>query len=346
MNLMNLLNDCFRSNTSWKFSIIQESNWEWVHIDISFSEGIWNINTSPNWNSWELANLLWASDLLQSPSENDLLNWILDSHPPHRVRGIAPDTNMVIPGIVTNFLKRLPENPHDSNPVLILFARSIQYELHTMRPFTYSKKMIFENESFWLNLFKELPLVARLWNIPPSKGISGLSGIQSRRGRTGLKGTYEIDQLRYWAPVIVVKPAHILHSTRILDETRFLNAVHDSLIRYEIDFIGQNTSLPILFLSNDKDQCKSAEHEGLEALNIRKPFITENVDEIAASSINLERIRALLLSLLRFSPAVRLSSNQGEYFLAWTWRGRHIDDVSDHKIRVVTPEGTIEVITP
>ncbi len=132
----------------------------------------------------------------------------------------------------------------------------------------------------------------------------------------------------------------------MLEETPFLNAVHDCLIRYEIDFIRQNTNLPISFISNDKDQCKSALQEGIDAIHIKKPNHTPGIETRAAENLDMERIRTLLFSLLTHSAAVRLTSQKGEYFLSWTWWGRSMDDISEHKIRIIDPTGKLLVVDP
>ncbi len=345
--LINLLNECFSENPCWKFHVIQESSWEWVDLQICYDKTRKEICSSPNWNKNDLAHLYWEADLISSESENELEEWVRKETLPHRVKGIAPDTNLIIPGFLTTFLKKLAVSPHDIVPVLVLFARSIQYEIHSMRPFTYSSRLPSDVENFFEHAVQTWPLLAELWNFKLGKFPSAhIAGLSNERGRLGLKGTYEVDVLHKWAPVIIVKPGHILHSPKVLEQTPFLNAVHDSLIRYEVDFIRQNTSLPILFITNDKDQCKSAIQEGIEALHVKKPGFGVGIEKIVSENLDLERIRSFLLGLLAYSAAVRLTSQTGEYYLSWTWRGRRMEDVSEHKIRFVDSEGNIQVLSP
>lgn len=344
--LMDLVNRCFEDSSFWQIHALQEKNAQWVDLQINYDSTQKSIRSSNNWDRAELSQIYWEAGLIQSRSDNPLQKWIAQIAPFQKVRALAPDTNLLILRYTSNFLRRYISSSRNA-PVLILFARSIQYELHTMVGSKYSMRMNEQIEEVITQSLKDWPHLQIVWRFRNTDAIKPqIAGLSDKRGRIGLRGVFEVESLHKWAPVIVVKPPHILHSPKVLESSQFLNAVHDSLIRYEIDFVGQNTSLPILFLSNDKDQCKSAEQEGLETLHVQRPFIKDNVDSLAARNINLERIRALLLSLLGFSPGVRLSSNQGEYYLAWTWRGRHIDDISDHKIRVVDPKGNIETITP
>ncbi|MFX1284737.1 MAG: hypothetical protein ACFFB5_13845 [Promethearchaeota archaeon] len=345
--LINLLNECFSENPCWKFHVIQESSWEWVDLQICYDKTRKEICSSPNWNKNDLAHLYWEADLIFSESENELEEWVRRETLPHRVKGIAPDTNLIIPGFLTKFLKRLAVSPHDIVPVLVLFARSIQYEIHSMRPFTYSSRLPSDVENFFEQAVQTWPLLADLWNSRFGKYTPDLmTSLSNERGRLGLKGTYEVDALHKWAPVIIVKPSHVLHSPKVLEQSPFLNAVHDSLIRYEVDFIRQNTSLPILFITNDKDQCKSAIQEGIEAIHIKKPGYKSRIEKEVSKQLDLERIRSLLLSLLAYSAVVRLTSQSGEYYLSWTWRGRRMEDVSEHKIRLVDSERKIHSLDP
>ncbi|MFX0125554.1 MAG: hypothetical protein ACFFAE_18170 [Candidatus Hodarchaeota archaeon] len=345
--LINLLNECFSENPCWKFHVIQESSWEWVDLQICYDRTRKEIRSSYNWNKNDLAHLYWEADLISSESENELEEWVRKETFPHRVKGIAPDTNLIIPGFLTKFLKKLTISPHDIVPVLVLFARSIQYEIHNMRPFTYSSRLPSDAENFFEQAVQTWPLLTELWNFKLGKySPAHITRLSNERGRLGLKGTYEVDALHKWAPVIIVKPSHILHSPKVLEQNPFLNAVHDSLIRYEVDFIRQNTSLPILFITNDKDQCKSAIQEGVKALHIRKPGYEGSIEKIARNNLDLERIRTLLLSLLAYSPAVRLTSQTGKYYLSWTWCGRNMDDVHEHRIRMVDSTGMTQILNP
>lgn len=344
--LMNLINELFSQHSCWKFHIIQESSWEWVDLQICYDDVQKRIQTSVNWKKDELANLYWESGLISSESENAIEEWIRKKGHLHKVKGIAPDTNLIIPGFITTFLKRIIGSPHDIVPVLVLFARSIQYELHTMRVFSYSR-ISSVIEDFFQESIKKWPSLIKLWNFSEFKPLeSQIKRLHNERGRLGMKGTYEVDELHRWAPVIIIKPSHVLHSPRVLEESPFLNAVHDSLIRYEVDFIHQNTSLPILFLSNDKDQCKAATQEGIETLHVKKPKYNSAIETNIHQNIDLERIRLLILSLLTNSPVVRITSQKGDYFLSWTWKGRSMDDITNHKIRVIDDQKNIRIIDP
>ena len=68
--LINLLNDCFRQNSRWKFHVIQESNWKWVNIQIEYGNSEKTINSSPNWDKNELVRLYWEAGLIPSESES------------------------------------------------------------------------------------------------------------------------------------------------------------------------------------------------------------------------------------------------------------------------------------
>ncbi len=216
-----------------------------------------------------------------------------------------------------------------------------------MKKLTYSRRLSHEAEDFFAKAIKNWPILSNLWNFKSTKPIlSQVEGLSDVRGRMGLKGSFEVDTLHKWAPVIIVKPSHLLHSSKVLEQTPFLNAVHDSLIRYEVDFISQNTTLPILFITNDKDQCKAALQEGIEALHIKKPTYAPAIDRKAVENLDIERIRSLILSLLCHSSVLRMTSQAGEYYLSWTWWGRSMDDISEHKIRLVDSQGNVQFLFP
>lgn len=346
--LMDLINTCFSQTSCLKFHVIQESNWEWVNIQICYDSSQKQLKASSNWKRNDLAHLYWEAGLITSESEQPLEDWIRKEGLSQRVRGIAPDTNLLIPGFVSSFLRKIPQGAHEIVPVLVLFARSIQYELHTMRAFTYSRKRFptKAEECFKAALNTWEPM-KELWNIRnPNQLTDRISQLSNARGRLGIKGTYEVDTLQQWAPVIIIKPPHVLHSPKVLEDTPFLNAVHDSLIRYEIDFLHQNTSLPILFITNDKDQCKAAQQEGMKALYIEKPHYSRDIELIASQNLNSERIKVLILSLLTYSPVVRITFKENTYFLSWTWCGRQMNDLADHKIRVVDSSNNVMILTP
>ncbi|MFX0075509.1 MAG: hypothetical protein ACFE96_08710 [Candidatus Hermodarchaeota archaeon] len=343
---MNFINECFRQHSCWKFHALQESSWEWVTLTICYEDDRWTVSSSPNWDKSELISLYWASDLLRSPSESELSEWLMQQHKNQRVKGLAPDTNLIIPGFMTNYLKRLAESPHDIIPVLVLIARSINFELHSMAPFKYGKVLSEEAEINLLDSLNKWPPIREVWNLRSQNLIGQIRSLNDGRGRMGMKGNYEVDLLHSWAPVILVKPPHIYHSPKVLEDTPFLNAIHDSLIRYEIDFLRQNTSLPTLFLSNDRDQCKSATQEGLEVLHIQRPQYTSDINTIASSYLNTERIKQLILGLLVLSPCLRLTSSIGAYFLSWTWLGRSMDDVDQHRVRIIDFQGESLFVKP
>ena len=344
--LMDLVNKCFETSSTWRIHALQEKSCQWADFQIKYDGSEKSIHSSNNWDRNDLAMIYWEAGLITSPSDQELQDWIIQVNNTPKVKALAPDTNLLIRGYTSNFLKRYISSPRNI-PVLITIARSIQIELHTMRGFKYSRKM---NEALEIAIAQSLgkwPLLQDAWKFNSKNDMkTQIAGLLDHRGRIGVRGSFELDSLHKWAPVIVVKPSHILHSPKIVESTTFLNAIHDSLIRYEIDFLKQNTSLPILLISNDKDQCKSAEQEGLNVLHIAQPIFESNTDSHASLKLSLERIRSLLLSLLGFSPAVRLTSNEGEYYLAWTWRGRQMDDITYHKIRLVKRDKQVEIITP
>ncbi|MHA1169285.1 MAG: hypothetical protein ACTSRU_15770 [Candidatus Hodarchaeales archaeon] len=334
--LIDLVNHCFKTDTSWKFHVIQEKTCEWVNLRIDYSTSNKSIESSNNWNNADLVNLYWEGNLISSDSDEEIRQWIYSKKEINKVKGIAPDTNLIIPGYLKTFLRQLPPNPYDLIPVIVLFARSIQYELHTMRPFTYRERISSKLIDFYETSIDKWPELGKLWRFSSNKPVEEqLTYLSSERGRLGLKGTFEVDALHKSAPVIIVKPEHILHSPKVLEQTPFLNAVHDSLIRYEIDFIRQNTTLQVLFITNDKDQCKSANQEGINALHVKRPKYRHSIDGEASENINADRIRSIILGLLTRSAAVRITSKSGSFYLSWTWKGRSMDDITDHRIRLV-----------
>lgn len=344
--LMDLLNQCYTQSSCWKFHVLQESTWEWVDLQICYDNSKFNLKSSNNWNKNDLVNLYWEAGLISDSSEADLEEWIRKESLIQRVRGIAPDTNLIIPGFVSTFLKSLPQGGHDIIPVLVLFARSIQYEIHTMREYTYSR-VSSRAETCFSEALHNWPLLEKLWNTKKTSSVAQqLSDLSNKRGRLGIKGSYEVDALHKWAPVIIIKPTHILHSPKVLEDTPFLNAVHDSLIRYEVDFVSQNTSLPIMFITNDKDQCKAAQQEGIKSLYIQRPRYSPSLDSECGKKLSLEHIRRLILGLLTYSSAIRMTSQSGEYYLSWTWRGRKITDITDHRIRLVDSKAQSQILIP
>jgi len=344
--LIEFINQCFQKSSVWTIHAINEKNLKWFSFTITFHPSSeFELECPSNIPYNTLSEILWCSDLLQSPSEESLDRWLDSTDPFNTVKALAPDTNLIIRRFFPNYLGRKRKNPYESLSLLIILSRSINFELHTMRPFKYGRPSISSNvisfNSNLLEFFKQTidnwPALGLLWNIREDRGLSSqLRQLNNIRGRIGLRGTFEIDSLRKWAPVLVVKPIHILHSPKVIEDTYFLNAIHDSLIRYEVDFFHQNISIPLLFLSNDKDQCKAAQQEGLDAIHIQQPSSNNIQSNTLNQKLNSSTIYKLILELLTRSPALRLTSiDNHHHLLSWTWRGKSMEDISQQRIRVI-----------
>jgi hypothetical protein len=303
-------------------------------------------------NHREFTNILFRTGLLPSKNEVEIKTAIrkrLESQEKSRVFGIAIDTNILLSRYVPSFFRR---NFLDSTtkPIIIV-PRAICHELHYKEGMEYKKhrhcytniKDFFATQTFDLknNLSQLLFGNTRLNYFDRNWGRLSMF-----HGRLGQKGLHELRQLlQSDFPVILSKPEHLYYSPSLQEEASVADAIFDSLIRYEIDFLGKNTNVELLFLTADKDQSSSANLEGIPTIYVEMPTRWHSSMNQQYLTLRNEEITTLLFELMVYSPYISITiGNEPSRFYSAIWHGKTPQDQEDGIVQKFVANQTTEKI--
>ena len=129
----------------------------------------------------------------------------------------------------------------------------------------------------------------------------------------------EIRRLQEKYPVILSKPAHLYYSEKIQTNGKFVDAIFDSLIRYEADYISKNSNARVVFLTADKHQHQSAQSEGMESLYIKHPASGQVTANIGSECFKISYVEHLIEELLVFSPYLKIEAENERAYVSSVW---------------------------
>lgn len=358
VNLIILLNKLVEASPTHTLMIegIDEYNSNTFSIEIILKDGTKEVKMN-GIDRLDFASLLWAAGMLPTKNHQDLsttINSFLREQG-NRPRALALDTNLVYSRFMHNFIEISIDQPFQSIPFMIIVGRGTNDEMHYKTSLTYKSLEAYNKRMYdqFCNLLLRDPEVSMLLvhEHDTQKASHRLRGVSSREGRRGLKGLLYFRKLQKNYHVIVSKPAHLYYANHMigkpdLDLRRLKNlsrgddvlkilknivveypdAVYDSIIRHEVEFISDNTNLEIMFLTADKNNDESSETEGLRHSYVQQPTYWPKVNDIGPKVINVSHVERLIVELLTFSPYIKISSksasSEPSRYLAYTWTGK------------------------
>lgn len=348
---MSYLSDFYPEEAGWEIQGYNENSLSWDEFSLLYHPDLktYCFDVDPRGRKKELLDAAWDAGILQSPEDTTVKDWLEEKK--RKITAplaLACDTNLVLRGYIRNLVSSTQTSGYFSEMVLVLLTRTIMNEFHSM---TFSKFAGGRWKRFRTEFTREMRDDSSLASVL-LPGVGGrdynskLTSIHTERGRRGLKGQLEINNLykELQNKVLLVKPSHMIRApipSAILDmeginggeqvrdaleeiilriSRQGLNDLMDSIIREEIDFFRTQTNAQVLFLTMDKQQDNSSDLEQLDHLLVKRP--TVNWSAIPKGAINQRKLTSLLVSLLWKYPVLKIIKNQECRYFALSWLGR------------------------
>lgn len=253
---------------------------------------------------------------------------------------------MVIARFYPNYVRNNgPEFLGHVTPILVI-PGAVDHELHYMLNHSIS-----DESTFIERMKNEIETDSNLYNLLfgtsrdsiNSADSIDLFGLPSDYGRVGMKGIREERRLQEGYPTIKSIPSHLYYSERIQSEGKLVDAVFDSLIRYETQFFEKNTDSNVLFLTADKHQHVTALNEGMESIFIEQPGEQETLNNMNENRFTLQYLGRFLEEFLVYSPALKVTAGDSTVYLASAWKGMTTEETRLDKMRCVLNENLYSV---
>jgi len=294
----------------------------------------------------DFCSMLWSAGMLPAREHEAMEKHVMEflDRPGNRPKTLAIDTNLVYSRFVQNFFSQQYGRPFDRVPAFIVVGRGTNDEMHYKTSITYYGMRNEKYKRFIDTIAQDPDACMLLVNTQdPIDVYEKMDKASSRPGRLGLKGLLYFRELQGNYPVIVSKPAHMYYTKEMTSKSHdksiaveYPDAVYDSIIRHEVEFIRDNTNLDILFLTADKNNDESSETEGLAHYHVRPPTRWLPVNEAGASAINARNVARFLVELMAYSPFVKISapdSAKRPMHVAYAWTGKLPEENLDGRIQ-------------
>ncbi|MBN2150483.1 MAG: hypothetical protein JW839_03450 [Candidatus Lokiarchaeota archaeon] len=294
----------------------------------------------------DFCSMLWSAGMLPARGHEEMQQFVIAflDRPGNRPKALAIDTNLVYSRFVQNFFSQQYGRPFDRVPAFIVVGRGTNDEMHYKTSVMY-RGMLDERYKRFIDAIVQDPDACMLLvnARDPVEVYERMDKASSRAGRLGLKGLLYFRELQKNYPVIVSKPAHMYYTKEMTSKSHDKNvaveypdAVYDSIIRHEVEFIRDNTNLDILFLTADKNNDESSETEGLAHYHVRPPTRWFQLNDAGVAVINARNVARLLVELMAYSPYVKISAPGGgkrPMHVAYAWTGKLPEENLDGRIQ-------------
>ncbi len=294
----------------------------------------------------DFCSMLWSAGILPAREHEAMQQFVMAflDRVGNRPKTLAIDTNLVYSRFVQNFFSKLYGRPFDRVPAFIVVGRGTNDEMHYKTSVTYHGMSDERYKRFIDAIVQDPDACMLLVNArDPVEVYERMDKASSRAGRLGLKGLLYFRELQGKYPVIVSKPAHMYYTKEMTSKSHDKNvaveypdAVYDSIIRHEVEFIRDNTNLDILFLTADKNNDESSETEGLAHYHVKPPYRWMQVNDAGVSAINARNVARLLVEMMSYSPFVKISapgSSKPPVHVAYAWTGKLPEENLDGRIQ-------------
>ncbi len=347
-SLIEFLNCCFDERV-WDIRGWNERAADRFKVSIDWDSGSVQTDSSSRMPKLALTHMAWGAGLIPAKNEDEL-NSIIDGaleESGNRTVALALDTNLVYSRFYPNFIMRYHGDPYESKPHFVLLCQGTYHELHYKLSYRIRNRDLIDSLcKFYENDHRPYWLLTRRRSMRgEEEGKRILRRVPEYNGRLGIKGLREVKRLQENYPVIMSKPNHIYYSEAIQAQSRFMDAVFDSLIRYEAAFLRNNTNTRVLFLTSDKHQYQSADSEGMEALYVEPPTSYAALSTINRNSLRIGNMMRLIEELLVFSPCIELRIGDNTTYLTSGWEGMGPQDARDGIIRGIWNDQEIQLTT-
>lgn len=347
-SLIGLLNRYF-DDPIWDVRGWDERSGEKFRISLDRDSGTIQTDTSRVLSNLTLIHMAWGAGLVKAKNETEVNRIISDAleNPGNRTVALALDTNLVYTRFYPNYMTRYHSDPYESKPHFVLLCQGTYHELHYKLSYNIRSSNLInglcslygnDHRPFWL-------LTRRRSMQSPEEGGQMLRRVPERNGRLGIKGLREVRRLQQTYPVIMSKPNHMYYSEKIQTKSTFMDAVFDSLIRYEASFLRNNTNTRVLFLTSDKHQYQSADSEGLESIYVQPPTSQSVLSKMDRGTLRISALARLIEELLVHSPCIELRIGDDVTYLTGGWEGMGPQDARDGTIRGIWSDQEIELDT-
>lgn len=342
--LVAVLNRLWEESKLWRIEGWKEERGQKFKISLDFDGPTTNVTSgSDTLPSRELVGMKWRAGIVPARNEDQVKNEIESAFDKagNRVVALALDTNAVLNHFYPNYMEAYHAGAYERKPHLLLLSAGIDHELHYMMSSTLEEGKFFQAI---MTLHGNEPSPYKILtnrHAPPTDDRQDpLLRIASKQGRLGIKGLREVRRLQENHTVVVSRPSHIYYSQQIQIEGRFIDAVFDSLIRYEAQFFEKNTNAEVVFLTSDKHQHQTATNEGFKSIYVAPP-VKESV--IPIGRFRLSFIQRFLEELLVYSPYLKVESGEQNAYLASSWVGMGPEECRLGRIRLLE-HGNISVL--
>ncbi len=318
--LTDLLNGLYSESKILEVRGWNEYNGHVIRLSIDFGKCLLEIERKLE--TRELVQMVWRAGMIPSKNDEELSKVIDDAleNPGNRTVALALDTNLVISHFYPNYMNLHHPEPYKRLPHFLVVPSGVDHELHYKLSNTFRKSAFVDRlEGIHNRDQNYYRLMTGSYKEPTFDSQDPIYRVASHQGRIGIKGLREMRRLQEKHRVIISMPAHLYYSERIQTETKFVDAVFDSLIRYEVSFLQKNTNTRIIFLTADKHQRQSAQNEGMETLYVQQPTYGGNLKKIEKSRFKISNIGRLIEELLVYSPCIKISSGDVDAYLASAW---------------------------
>lgn len=320
--LTDVMNNLYSESRFWNIRGWNESSGRAVQLSLDFDNK--EINREQEISTMDIAQIAWRAGMIPSRNDDELTGYIDEAleNPGNRTVAISLDTNLVIARFYPNYMRMHHPQPYDYVPHFLVVPAGVDHELHYQMSNTFRKgdPFLAAMEDEYKRDSESYRLLTGEYTEPDiHSNREPLLRVASKKGRTGIKGLREMRRLQEEHRVIISMPAHLYYSERIQSEGKFVDAIFDSLIRYETQFLQKNTNSRIIFLTADKHQYNSATNDGMECRYVKQPTSGSAWNDIEKSRFTTSYIGKFLEEMCVYSPYIEVKAGDMKVYLASAW---------------------------
>jgi len=338
-SLTELLNWLWSTEKVWRLDAWNDVSGKKVKLEIDFSRFKVTVKKGMNYfPARELTKLVWQAGMIPCGNENEINKRIEEAldKPGNRTVALAMDTNLVINRFYPNYMRLYHNKLYEQKPHFLVLCAGTDHEIHYKMSYTLTQgpfvRAFLNQYDIDSNPYEILTGKAYLQE---DQRLGPLLRVPSLDGRLGVKGMREIRRLQEKYPVILSKPAHLYYSEKIQTEGKFVDAIFDSLIRYEADYLSKNSNVKIIFLTADKHQHQSAQSEGMDSIYVKHPTSSQASSNIGSNCFKISYVERLIEELLVFSPYLKITAGKESVYLSSVWEAMGHEEARDGVMKCI-----------
>ena len=130
-----MLNTFFPQGKTWEIECWNEQRRNWDRLDLDFTDTNHKVAVTygPASAGEIFKEAYWDANIIQSTTNQDVLDWINKHSKKTAPLALACDTNLLLRGYIRNLFNDLPlASPYIENIPMVLLTRTIHKEFHAM----------------------------------------------------------------------------------------------------------------------------------------------------------------------------------------------------------------------